>query len=140
MAARELASREAPRWLSRAQAGMRDGQTGGAEAAEHVQGIGWHDARLAAVSNSMGARLLWVRVCGGGLRKQPQIFFSPNLRVGHGPPGSPCRSATAAEEALLVPDGSTSTAIAVAKSVGKAEATHKSAVTTITICDGSESV
>jgi hypothetical protein len=46
---------------------------------------------LAVGSDCSGARLLWVGRWAE--KKTTLIVFSPNLRVGHGPPGPPYRSA-----------------------------------------------
>jgi hypothetical protein len=63
------------------------------EAAEHEQGAGQHDARLAASSNSSTTPV------GAGVRRWAEKttlnIFSPNLKVGHGPPAPPCRSVPA---------------------------------------------
>jgi hypothetical protein len=63
------------------------------EAAEHEQGAGWHGTRLAVGSNSSAAPV------GAGVRRWAEKTtlnsFSPNLRVGHGLPDPPCRSAPA---------------------------------------------
>jgi hypothetical protein len=82
-----VGAREAPR---RPSGGRRRPAGARREVVKHEQGAGQHDARLAAGSNSSATPV------GAGVRRWAEKttlnIFSPNLKVGPGPPAPPCRS------------------------------------------------